>query len=251
MLLLGTLGWVLGWGMSVANTEAESKVTPFCFLTGITYILPRWYSGKESTCQGRRRKRLNSIPGSERSLGEAMATHSSILAWSIPWTEEPGGLQSTGWQRVGHDWAHSTHNSHSYTKPRVFFSTPTCFLVAWTQESPKPLGQPGKRLLTIFLEEQPHMSTCLSFLLPTINFDDLGNLKTSFVEVVSYPLVFRIIEVTGQSVQVIIDLFKVFFKERKTSDNALEKCLKAHLFKWQTKIVTFSFYFSLKVWLTI
>ena len=34
-----------------------------------------------------------------------MATHSSILAWKIPWTEEPGGLQSMGLQRVGHDWA--------------------------------------------------------------------------------------------------------------------------------------------------
>ena len=34
-----------------------------------------------------------------------MATHSSILAWRIPWTEEPGGLQSTGSQRVGHDWS--------------------------------------------------------------------------------------------------------------------------------------------------
>ena len=32
-----------------------------------------------------------------------MATHSSILAWEIPWTEEPDGLQSTGSQRVGHD----------------------------------------------------------------------------------------------------------------------------------------------------
>ena len=32
-----------------------------------------------------------------------MATHSSILAWGIPWTEEPGGLQSMGSQRVGHD----------------------------------------------------------------------------------------------------------------------------------------------------
>ena len=32
-----------------------------------------------------------------------MATHSSILAWRIPWTEEPGGLQSMGLQRVGHD----------------------------------------------------------------------------------------------------------------------------------------------------
>ena len=36
-------------------------------------------------------------------LGKEMATHSSILAWRIPWTEEPGGLQSTGSQRVGHD----------------------------------------------------------------------------------------------------------------------------------------------------
>jgi len=33
-----------------------------------------------------------------------METHSSILAWEIPWTEEPGGLQPTGSQRVGHDW---------------------------------------------------------------------------------------------------------------------------------------------------
>ena len=36
-------------------------------------------------------------------LEEGMATHSSILAWRIPWTEEPGGLQSLGSQRVGHD----------------------------------------------------------------------------------------------------------------------------------------------------
>ena len=36
-----------------------------------------------------------------------MATHSSILAWRIPWTEEPGGLQSMGAQRVGPEWATS------------------------------------------------------------------------------------------------------------------------------------------------
>ena len=38
-------------------------------------------------------------------LEEEMATHSSILAWRIPWTEEPGGLPSIGSQRVGHDLA--------------------------------------------------------------------------------------------------------------------------------------------------
>ena len=44
-----------------------------------------------------------SIPGSGRSSGEVTATHSSILAWRIPWIEEPGGLQSKGLQRVRHN----------------------------------------------------------------------------------------------------------------------------------------------------
>ena len=38
----------------------------------------------------------------EDPLGEGMTTHSSILAWRIPWTKEPGGLQSIGSQRIGH-----------------------------------------------------------------------------------------------------------------------------------------------------
>ena len=41
--------------------------------------------------------------GQEDPLKKEMATHSSILAWRIPWTEEPGGVQSMGSQRVGHD----------------------------------------------------------------------------------------------------------------------------------------------------
>ena len=41
--------------------------------------------------------------GQEDPLEKEMATHSSTLAWRIPWTEEPGGLQSMGSQRVGHD----------------------------------------------------------------------------------------------------------------------------------------------------
>ena len=43
--------------------------------------------------------------GWEDPLQKGVVTHSSILAWKIPWTEEPGGLQSMGLQRVGHDWA--------------------------------------------------------------------------------------------------------------------------------------------------
>ena len=57
-------------------------------------------------------KRVRSL-GWEDSLEEGMATHSSILAWRIPWTEEPGGLQSTGSQRVGHDWTTEHSQAHS------------------------------------------------------------------------------------------------------------------------------------------
>ena len=47
--------------------------------------------------------------GWEDPLEKEMATHSSTLAWKIPWTEEPGRLQSMGLQRVRHDWATSFH----------------------------------------------------------------------------------------------------------------------------------------------
>ena len=43
---------------------------------------------------------MSSIPGLGRSLGNEMATHSSILALKIPWTEEPGGLPGMGFQRI-------------------------------------------------------------------------------------------------------------------------------------------------------
>ena len=43
--------------------------------------------------------------GGKDPLEDGMATHSRILAWWIPWTEEPGGLQSMGSQRIGHDWS--------------------------------------------------------------------------------------------------------------------------------------------------
>ena len=49
-----------------------------------------------------RETRVQSL-GWEDPLEKKMVTHSSTLAWKIPWTEEPGGLQSMGSQRVGHD----------------------------------------------------------------------------------------------------------------------------------------------------
>ena len=58
--------------------------------------------------------------GQEDPLEKEMATHSSILAWRIPWMEEPGALQSTGSQRVRHDWA--TSLTHSLTRNKVTVS---------------------------------------------------------------------------------------------------------------------------------
>ena len=62
-------------------------------------------SGKESSCQFRRHIRYGFHPWVRRIHGGGIATHSSIPAWRIPWREEPGRLQSTGLQRVGHEWS--------------------------------------------------------------------------------------------------------------------------------------------------
>ena len=50
--------------------------------------------------------------GQEDPLQEEMTTHSSILAWEIPWTEEPGRLQSMGSHRVRHNWSTNPHYEH-------------------------------------------------------------------------------------------------------------------------------------------
>ena len=61
---------------------------------------PGGSDGKESTGNV---GDLGSITGWEDPLEKGIATHSSVLAWKTPWTEEPGGLQSVGLQRVRHD----------------------------------------------------------------------------------------------------------------------------------------------------
>ena len=65
--------------------------------------LPGGTGGKELACQSSRQKRHRLSLGQEDLLEEGMASHSSILAWKIPWTEEPGGLKSMGLQRVRYD----------------------------------------------------------------------------------------------------------------------------------------------------
>ena len=64
--------------------------------------------------------------GRKDPLEKEMATHSSILAWKIPWTEEPDGLQSMGSQRVRHDRVTNTHRVYvqCWEKRKVLNKTP-------------------------------------------------------------------------------------------------------------------------------
>ena len=67
----------------------------------------RWRSSKESSYQCRRHKRHRFDPWVAKIFWSSKWQCSSILAWKIPWTEEPGRLQSTGSRRVRHGWAHT------------------------------------------------------------------------------------------------------------------------------------------------
>ena len=75
--------------------------------------------------------RLRSL-GWEDPLEKEMATHSSILAWKISWTKEPGRLQSMGSQRVGYDWA---TNTHTLVALKVEWMTKHNELLPWTASS--------------------------------------------------------------------------------------------------------------------
>ena len=98
---LGSLGdeqtpFEVGWGI---------LATLFTYdIVGHTLGLPGGASSKGPPANAGNLRDEGLIPGLGRSnLEEGMATHSSILAWRIPWTEEPGKRQSIGSQRVGHD----------------------------------------------------------------------------------------------------------------------------------------------------
>ena len=101
--------------------------------------VPRWLSGKESACQSRRLGRHGFHPWVRKtSWRKGMVARSSILAWEIPWTEEPGRLQSMRPQRAGHDWELRTHKC-TLPKPRnTFCLSSWCSLCCWWNYSLPP-----------------------------------------------------------------------------------------------------------------
>ena len=100
--------------------------------------------------------------GREDLLKKEIATHSSILAWEMLWTEEPGGLQCTEWQRVGHDGAANAHTLVSVlpnTSTRIFFFSLIIVFAAAaakllqlcpTLSDPMDCSPPGSSVLGIF-----------------------------------------------------------------------------------------------------
>ena len=122
----------------------------------------------------------------EDPLEKGMATHSNILAWRIPWTEEPGELQSMGLQRAGHDWVVSTfitsllHSPFVYVTSSwlIYFIYGSLYLLIhslqfWLSPQSLPLWQP----LTDFLNKLECMSLfcccccccCFVFQIPHIS----------------------------------------------------------------------------------
>ena len=95
------------WSCNPGALQALSRKLFGCFLRVV--VLPWWLRLVENL-PAMWQTWVQSL-GQEDPLENGMATQSSILAWRIPWTEEPGGLQIMGSQRVGHDWA---TNSFTY-----------------------------------------------------------------------------------------------------------------------------------------
>ena len=90
--------------------------------------------------------------GQEDPLEKAIATHTSILAWKIPWTEEPGGLQSMGSRRVGHN--QTTDHAHARSSLPVMLTL--AFHLSGPQDSKDFFGQtalplPSHHLPSMFL----------------------------------------------------------------------------------------------------
>ena len=110
------------WGLRVRHDWIYLACAGILGLSGLP-------SGKEFTYNGGDSGDVDLVPGLEDPLENGIATHSSILDWRIPWTEEPNGLQSIGLQRTGYDWSNLAcmHAGISYfLSIKVSYKVPCC-----------------------------------------------------------------------------------------------------------------------------
>ena len=102
----GLLGWghiLIGWGKNSVVWTCPLLFVNYFLLDYSCFEVPRWLSCKEYAWQARDAGDEIWSLGQEDLLEKEMTTHPSILAWKIPWTEEPFGLQSMRLQSIGHD----------------------------------------------------------------------------------------------------------------------------------------------------
>ena len=99
---------VVCWAYMHVCISMHKVCIPNFFLTVVNKVVSLSLFYFLQCCQrGEKRKEPPSLERNWEELGEGNGPHSSTLAWKIPWTEEPGGLQSMGSLRVRHDWATS------------------------------------------------------------------------------------------------------------------------------------------------
>ena len=91
----------------------------------------------------------------ENPLEKGIATHSSVLAWEIPWTEEPGGLQSMGSWKVRHNGGHKAYAALFIKDCHSFISVKLKLLVAQVEKSNLRRGNGGKPASTLCLSQKP------------------------------------------------------------------------------------------------
>ena len=146
-LLLGTQSSRATWGSLTVSYKAKHRLA---FLVAQTVKIPP--AVKETW-----------VPslGQEDPLEEGMATRSSILAWRIPWTEEPGGPQSIGLQRVGHDWV------TKHRQPRIGLPYCPVFMV-------QLFAQMSWKLNPYIKNWNTHVNDSFIFIL-VINFGCIGS----------------------------------------------------------------------------
>ena len=100
-----------------------------------------WWAAVHGVAQSRTQLSDFTFTFHFHTLEKEMATHASVLAWKIPWVEEPGRLQSMGSRRVGHDWATSlslfTFHFHALEKEMATHSS----VIAWRIPG---TGEPGR-----------------------------------------------------------------------------------------------------------
>ena len=142
----------------------EHKAAPASFFTRMSYR-PLWASVECPLSSNVCHYLWDWCAPSSRVWEKGMATHSRILAWRIPRTEEPGGPQPTGSQRVGHDWATNTHQMREqHTEGR------SCPLQLPTQIPSQSL-ESGAQLIDVCAKNQEGRNLPLHyhFLFPMVN----------------------------------------------------------------------------------